>query len=71
MSYVNFTRLDRSVRLSLVLVSFFIFSTRFGNTVARLTFPHLSPTPLIVPCTCRAPADTAIKVFAAASPLSL
>ena len=38
--------------------------------VTRLAFPVRSPMPLIVPCTCVAPASTAVSVFATPQPES-
>ena len=39
--------------------------------VTRSQLPHRSPTPLIVPCTCVAPASTAARAFATPHPESL
>jgi len=37
----------------------------------KFALPHLSPSPLMVPCTCLTPADTATKELATALPVSL
>ena len=47
------------------------FSDRFAQAAIRSALPHRSPTPLIVPCTCTAPARTAARVFAVARSESL
>jgi len=48
-----------------------IFKTKDGINEIKFAFPHLSPSPLIVPCTCRTPAKTAVKEFATAFSVSL
>ena len=47
-----------------------IFSCRSAMIVIRLALPVRSPMPLIVPCTCVAPASTAVSVLATAQPES-
>ena len=46
-------------------------SARFGMTVQRFAFPHLSPMPLTVPWTMVHPASTAASVHAVARSESL
>ncbi len=48
-----------------------IFSTSAGITCVRSALPHLSPSPIIVPCTCLTPSFTATIVLATAQPASL
>ena len=47
------------------------FKAKVGRRVIKLAFPHRSPSPLIVPCTCLTPASTAANEFATAFPVSL
>ena len=47
-----------------------IFSCRSAMIVTRFALPVRSPMPLIVPCTCVAPASTAVSVLATAQPES-
>ena len=42
-----------------------------GITDIKFAFPHLSPSPLIVPCTCLTPACIAVSEFATAFSVSL
>ena len=44
---------------------------KVGIRDIRLAFPHLSPKPFIVPCTCLTPAWTATKLLATAFSVSL
>ena len=48
-----------------------ILSSRLGITDVSRALPHRSPNPSNVPCTCRAPARTAVSVLATASSPSL
>jgi len=41
-------------------------SIKVGISVVRLALPQRSPSPLSVPCTCRAPASTAARLPATA-----
>src|SRR3990167_1875724 len=48
-----------------------LFKTRLGINEHKFALPHLSPSPFIVPWTCRTPALTAARVLATASSQSL
>src|SRR5215213_3902358 len=41
-----------------------ILSCKLAMVVTRSQLPHRSPIPLMVPCTCVAPASTATRAFA-------
>src|SRR3972149_1882890 len=62
---VSFLRSELSKHLNL------FFKTRLGINEHKFALPHLSPSPLIVPCTCLTPALTAARVLATASSQSL
>jgi hypothetical protein len=72
----NLEQLVNVVNLfSLILVSNFslkvFFKKRVGIIDVKFAFPHLSPSPLIVPCICLAPARTAVNELATAFSVSL
>src|SRR5215217_4727705 len=48
-----------------------ILSCKLAMVVTRSQLPHRSPIPLMVPCTCVAPASTATRAFATPHPESL
>ena len=48
-----------------------IFNSRFAMMLTMLALPHRSPYPLMQPCTCVAPACTAIRVLPTAVSESL
>jgi hypothetical protein len=47
------------------------FKKNVGINDIKFAFPHLSPSPLIVPCTCLTPAKTAANELVTAFPVSL
>ena len=74
MLHVSATNLATSVSwrsLSRPTQEHSILSSRFAITVSRSALPTRSPMPLTVPCTCVAPACTAVSVLATAHPESL
>ena len=54
-----------------MLVWYFVFKISEGISEIKLVLPHLSPSPLIVPWICLAPAFTAANAFATALSVSL